>query len=131
MFETRLTQLLGVKYPIIQGGLQWLATAQLASAVSEAGGLGIISAEEALRIGLVNQVVAHGKVVQAAEEIARKILSKAPLAIDLIKSAIKRGLLNEGAAFTVTGNKLFFKTEDMKEGVDAFLKKRRPNFRGI
>jgi len=43
MFSTRLTHLLGIKYPIIQGGLQWLATAQLASAVSEAGGLGIIS----------------------------------------------------------------------------------------
>jgi len=43
MFETRLTKLLGIQYPIIQGGLQWLATAQLASAVSEAGGLGIIS----------------------------------------------------------------------------------------
>jgi nitronate monooxygenase len=43
MFETRLTKLLGIKHPIIQGGLQWLATAQLASAVSEAGGLGIIS----------------------------------------------------------------------------------------
>jgi putative enoyl-[acyl-carrier-protein] reductase II len=43
MFETRLTQILGIQYPIVQGGLQWLATAQLASAVSEAGGLGIIS----------------------------------------------------------------------------------------
>jgi putative enoyl-[acyl-carrier-protein] reductase II len=43
MFETRLTRLLGIKYPIIQGGIQWLATAQLASAVSEAGGLGIIT----------------------------------------------------------------------------------------
>jgi NAD(P)H-dependent flavin oxidoreductase YrpB (nitropropane dioxygenase family) len=43
MFRTRLTQILGIKYPIVQGGLQWLATAQLASAVSEAGGLGIIS----------------------------------------------------------------------------------------
>src|SRR4030065_1223895 len=43
MFETRLTKLLGINYPILQGGLQWLATAQLASAVSEAGGLGIIS----------------------------------------------------------------------------------------
>jgi NAD(P)H-dependent flavin oxidoreductase YrpB (nitropropane dioxygenase family) len=43
MFVTRLTQMLGIKYPIVQGGLQWLATAQLASAVSEAGGLGIIS----------------------------------------------------------------------------------------
>jgi putative enoyl-[acyl-carrier-protein] reductase II len=43
MLRTRITQLLGIKYPIIQGGLQWLATAQLASAVSEAGGLGLIS----------------------------------------------------------------------------------------
>jgi nitronate monooxygenase len=43
MFKTRLTQLLGIKYPIIQGGLQWLATPELASAVSEAGGLGIVS----------------------------------------------------------------------------------------
>jgi nitronate monooxygenase len=43
MFATRLTEMLGIKYPIIQGGLQWLATAQLASAVSEAGGLGIIA----------------------------------------------------------------------------------------
>ncbi len=43
MFETRITRLFGIKYPIIQGGLQWLATAELASAVSEAGGLGIIS----------------------------------------------------------------------------------------
>ena len=43
MLATRLTQMLGIKYPIVQGGLQWLATAQLASAVSEAGGLGIIS----------------------------------------------------------------------------------------
>jgi NADH:quinone reductase (non-electrogenic) len=43
MFETRLTRLLGIQVPIIQGGLQWLATAELASAVSEAGGLGILA----------------------------------------------------------------------------------------
>jgi nitronate monooxygenase len=54
MFQSRLTGLLGIQYPIIQGGLQWLATAQLASAVSEAGGLGILSSlsspnQEALR----------------------------------------------------------------------------------
>jgi enoyl-CoA hydratase len=91
----------------------------------------IISAEEALRIGLVNKVVPHEKVLEAAEGIARKILSKAPLAIDLIKSAINRGVLNEGAAFTAMANKLFFQTEDMKEGIDAFLKKRKPVFRGI
>jgi enoyl-CoA hydratase len=91
----------------------------------------IISAEEALRIGLVNKVVPPEKVLEVAEEIARKILSKAPLAIDLIKSSINRGVLSEGASFTINSNKLFFQTEDMKEGVNAFLKKRKPNFRGV
>lgn len=44
MFKTRITEMLGIEYPIIQGGMQWLATAELASAVSNAGGLGIITA---------------------------------------------------------------------------------------
>lgn len=43
MFETRITRLLGIKYPIIQGGLLWLSRAELAAAVSDAGGLGIIA----------------------------------------------------------------------------------------
>ena len=44
MFETRLTKLLGIRYPIVQGGMQWVSRAELAGAVSEAGGLGILSA---------------------------------------------------------------------------------------
>lgn len=90
----------------------------------------IISAEEAKEIGLVNRVVPHEKVIEAAEEIARKIISKAPLAIDLIKSSINRDMLPEGVAFTNQGNMYFFQTEDLKEGVDAFLNKRKPHFRG-
>ncbi len=43
MFETRITRLLGIKYPIIQGGMLWLSRAGLAAAVSNAGGLGIIT----------------------------------------------------------------------------------------
>ena len=43
MFETRITKLLGIKYPIIQGGLIWLSKAELAAAVSDAGGLGVIT----------------------------------------------------------------------------------------
>ena len=72
MFQTRITQLFGVTYPIIQGGLHWLATARLASAVSEAGGLGLISSlsfpdREALK-----------------EEIRRmKQLTKKPFGINL------------------------------------------------
>lgn len=42
--KTRVTELLGVRYPIIQGGMQWVGTAELASAVSNAGGLGILTA---------------------------------------------------------------------------------------
>ena len=42
--KTRVTELLGTKYPIIQGGMQWVGTAELASAVSNAGGLGILTA---------------------------------------------------------------------------------------
>ena len=44
MFQSRLTQLLGIKYPIIQGGMQWVSRAELVGAVSNAGGLGILSA---------------------------------------------------------------------------------------
>lgn len=43
-FKTRMTELLGIKYPIMQGGLQNLATPELAAAVSNAGGLGTINA---------------------------------------------------------------------------------------
>ena len=42
--RTRVTELLGIRYPIIQGGMQWVGTAELASAVSNAGGLGILTA---------------------------------------------------------------------------------------
>jgi NAD(P)H-dependent flavin oxidoreductase YrpB (nitropropane dioxygenase family) len=44
LLKTRITEILGIEYPIIQGGMMWLATAELAAAVSNAGGLGIIAA---------------------------------------------------------------------------------------
>ncbi|RJP71703.1 MAG: nitronate monooxygenase [Candidatus Abyssobacteria bacterium SURF_17] len=44
MFKTRITEMLGIEYPILQGGMQWLSKAELASAVSEAGGMGFITA---------------------------------------------------------------------------------------
>lgn len=47
MFKTRLCEILNIQYPIIQGGMAWVATAELAAAVSEAGGLGIIAAGNA------------------------------------------------------------------------------------
>ena len=44
MFKTAFTELVGIEYPIVQGGMQWVGHAVLAAAVSEAGGLGIITA---------------------------------------------------------------------------------------
>ena len=44
MFNTRITELFGIRYPIIQGGMMWISRAELVSAVSNAGGLGIITA---------------------------------------------------------------------------------------
>ena len=44
MFKTRITEMLGIEYPIIQGGMMWLSTAELAAAVSNAGGFGVITA---------------------------------------------------------------------------------------
>jgi len=47
MIRTPLCDLLGIEYPILQGGMAWVATAELAAAVSEAGGLGVVGAGNA------------------------------------------------------------------------------------
>ncbi len=85
----------------------------------------IIKAAEALRIGLVNQVVAHQDLMAVAEGIAKKIMANAPLAVKFCLDAIDRGMEFEATLFGLS-----CATEDMKEGTKAFLEKRAPNFRG-
>jgi enoyl-CoA hydratase len=91
----------------------------------------MISAEEARAIGLVNRVVPPGSLLEEAKKMAKKILSKGPVAITLAKRAINEGLemdLKEGLKLEA---KLFgelFDTFDMREGVKAFLEKRPPRF---
>jgi enoyl-CoA hydratase len=85
----------------------------------------MINAEEALRIGLVNQVVPRGALIETAEAIAKKILANAPLAVEFCLDALGRGMELEATLFG-----LCCATEDMKEGTKAFLEKRAPNFRG-
>jgi enoyl-CoA hydratase len=92
----------------------------------------IIDAGEALRIGLVNRVVAPGQAVIAAKEMAQKIVTKGPLAIRFAKTVIdfgsnvniESGLLMEKLAQTV-----LFGTDDRIEGLTAFLEKRPPVYR--
>jgi enoyl-CoA hydratase len=90
-----------------------------------------ISAEEALRIGLINKVVPHENLLDAAMEMAKKISSNAPLAIDLIKASVNRDLHGEEVAYAIDAITWLFMTEDAKEGMDAFLNKRKPVYKGF
>ena len=90
-------------------------------------------AEEALRIGLVNQVVPHEALMEAAIAMMKQIVSKAPVAVGCAKTAINRGAdmdLADGLELEKELAGLVFGTKDKQEGVEAFLAKRAPEFHG-
>ena len=92
-----------------------------------------ISAQEAHRIGLVNEVVPLERLIPRAEEIAQKIIAMAPLAIQYCLEAVHHGYdlpLSEGLFLEATLFALCCATEDKKEGTTAFLEKRLANFTG-
>ncbi len=92
-----------------------------------------IDAGEALRIGLVNRVLPLGELLPACRETAGAILSKGPLAVQMAKEAVRRGSLlslKEGLALEADLFGLCSATEDMREGMKAFLEKRKPEFKG-
>lgn len=93
----------------------------------------VIDAAEACRIGLVNRVVEPEELMDQAMEMARTIATKAPLAVRFSKEAINRGVQTDIDSAIAVENSLFgmcFSTSDQKEGMDAFLEKRHPAFRG-
>ncbi len=92
-----------------------------------------VDAEEALRIGLVNRVVPRGELMAAAEEIAREIASKSPIAVEKTLDAVNRGLeagLEEGLRIEGENYSGLYATEDLREGCAAYFEKRKPRFRG-
>jgi enoyl-CoA hydratase len=92
-----------------------------------------VNAQEALRIGLVERVVARGQALDEAKKLLRKILSKGPVAVRMAKKAINEGLtlsLREGLDLEARCSGVCFGTEDKDEGAHAFLGKRPPNFKG-
>jgi enoyl-CoA hydratase len=93
----------------------------------------MISAQEAHRVGLVNEVVPADKLIARAEEIAARIIANAPLAIQYCMEAVNRGMnmtLQEGLFLEATLFGMCCATEDKKEGTTAFLEKRAANFKG-
>ncbi|HKO05993.1 MAG TPA: enoyl-CoA hydratase-related protein [Candidatus Acidoferrales bacterium] len=93
----------------------------------------MISAEEALRIGLVNRVTEPGELLSTCEALARKIIAQAPLAVRYSMEAIERGMempQEEGLYLEATLFGLCASTEDMREGTRAFLEKRPAEFKG-
>ncbi len=92
----------------------------------------MITANEALSLGLVNHVVPSGEEIIKAIELLKKIIAKAPLAVQHIITAVNassnltNGIESEGDHFTTLAD-----TQDFKEGVSAFLSKRKPEFNGL
>ncbi len=92
-----------------------------------------VGADEALRIGLVNRVVEPAELLPACRETLKKILGKAPLAVRYVLDAVNSGLempLPAALEHETTLFGLCVATEDMREGVAAFLEKRPAKFAG-
>jgi len=92
-----------------------------------------VSADEALRWGLVNKVVPVESYLQEAKNLAREIASKPPVAVRLAKEAILKSFdttVEGGLEFERKSFYLLFASEDQKEGMKAFMEKRKPEWRG-
>lgn len=91
----------------------------------------MIDANEACRIGLVNKVVAGDELIASAKAMAEKIMSRGLAAVQLCKAAVNEGLdmdLESGIAYEAEVFGLCFATADQKEGMAAFVEKRKANF---
>jgi enoyl-CoA hydratase len=93
----------------------------------------MISAQEAFRIGLVNEVVPAADLISRAEAILKEIAANAPMSVRFSLEAVNRGMntsQSEGFVLEASYFGLCAGTEDKKEGTSAFLEKRAPQFQG-
>ena len=91
-----------------------------------------VTAERALQMGLVNRVVEDGEVLAEAKKLAGRIAKRGPVAVRMVKEVITRGLeepdVNKGTAMEAEQWAKLFNTYDQKEGMKAFMEKRKPVF---
>ncbi len=93
----------------------------------------MVDADEALRLGLVLEVVDPGVLAERAQELALQLAAGAPLAQMFTKAALDRSFemsFEEALAFEDQGQAICLGSEDAAEGISAFLQKRPPHFRG-
>ena len=93
----------------------------------------IITAEEALRLGLINKVVPPEQLQEAVDEMLAKLKAQSPVTLRFCKLAVNKSLelpLSEGIKAESDIFALCFATEDQKEGARAFLEKRTPEYKG-
>jgi enoyl-CoA hydratase len=92
-----------------------------------------ITAEEAYRIGFVNRVVPKDKLMEESMALAQKLAAKPKVALNLIKSAVDQGMnadLSSGLMLEMQAFILAFTSEDGREGISAFVEKRKPSYKG-
>ena len=92
-----------------------------------------IDAQEALRIGLINRVIDHEKLMEETEKLAQKIAEKSIVQTSFIKELVNKGTETDLSTACTKEISLFaasFSTEDQKEGMNAFLEKKKPVFKG-
>ncbi len=116
----------------------WGGTQRLARIVGKGKALEVIltgdmiTAQEAYRVGLVNKVVPAGAVLKEAQGLARKIVSKSKFPVAASLKAVTEGLavpIEEGLKIEADQFVGLADTEDIREGVNAFLEKRQPQFK--
>lgn len=93
----------------------------------------IINADEALRIGLISEVVEYKDLSKKVDEVAEQILAKGPLAVKLAKIAVNMGAetdMKTGLLLEKLAQAILFSSDDKKEGTSAFIEKRQANFTG-
>lgn len=93
-----------------------------------------ITAQRAMQLGLINRVMPEGELFAAAQKFAEKLASKAPLALLAAKSAICQGLAERSREQAIENESrswaALFNTQDQKEGMNAFLERRKPQYQG-
>ena len=91
----------------------------------------IIDANEAMRIGLVNKVTTMESLMEEAENVANKIIAVGPTAVRVAKTVINRGIdtnLTTANSYEMEAFSMLFSTDEAKEGMKAFMEKRKPEW---